>query len=312
MYIALAGGVGGAKLAHGLSLVLHPEDLTIVVNTGDDFDHLGMRICPDLDTVMYTLAGIANPETGWGVRDETWNFMAALERQNGETWFRLGDRDLQTHVSRSCGLSDGQSLSEVTAALAAGHGIRHPILPASDDEIMTMVRTPEGKLPFQDYFVRLQCAPRVRSFDFVGAAHAVPAPGVAEAFAAAAHRGTVFCPSNPYVSMGPILAVPAIRQAIETRTRPCVAVSPIVGGVALKGPAAKMMEELGHAPSPVAIAEQYRGLIDGIVIDTADATCADAIEKTGIRVLATDAIMRSDADRERLAGETLSFLTELA
>ena len=312
MFLALAGGVGGAKLALGLTKVLSPEDLMIVVNTGDDFDHLGLRICPDIDTVLYTLGGIANPETGWGQADETWNFMTALERIGGETWFRLGDRDLATHVERTRRLRQGETLSAITRDFARRFGIRHRVVPGTDGALSTIVRTDHGNLEFQDYFVRQQCAPAVTGFDFAGARHAKPSAAISEAIENEKIEAIIICPSNPYVSMGPILAVPAIRQAIETRTRPCVAVSPIVGGVALKGPAAKMMEELGHAPSPVAIAEQYRGLIDGIVIDTADATCADAIEKTGIRVLATNAIMRSDADRERLAGETLSFLTELA
>ena len=311
MHVALAGGVGGAKLALGLSRVLSPEELTVVVNTGDDFDHLGMRICPDLDTVMYTLAGMANPETGWGVRDETWTFMDSLARQGGETWFRIGDRDLQTHITRTARLAEGASLSAVTAELCAALGVAHPVLPATDDRVATMVRVADGLLAFQDYFVRLQCAPRVEGFDFVGAETARPTAAVADAFASGRVDSVIVCPSNPFVSIGPMLAIPALRDCLAERTFPCVAVSPIVGGAALKGPAAKMMVELGIGPSPVAVADCYAGLIDGLVIDEADAEDADELSDSGIAVLVTGTVMRSDGDRERLASETLAFASGL-
>lgn len=311
MHLALAGGVGGAKLAFGLAGTLPPEDLTIVVNTGDDFDHLGLRICPDLDTVMYTLAGIANPETGWGVRDETWNFMETLRRQGRETWFLLGDRDLETHVTRTTRLAEGAPLSNVTAELCAKHGIAHAVLPMSDDRVATMVRSNEGLLAFQDYFVRRQCAPRVEGFEFVGAETARPAAAVANAFERGAVDSVILCPSNPYVSIGPILAMPSFRKRLANRACPCVAVSPIVEGTALKGPAAKMMAELGTDPSPFSVAEFYGDLLDGMVVDEADADLADELRDTGLNVLVTGTVMRSDADRKRLAAETLDWLDDL-
>lgn len=311
MHVALAGGVGGAKLALGLSRILAPDELLIAVNTGDDFDHLGMRICPDLDTVMYTLAGIANPETGWGIRDETWSFMDALERQKGETWFRIGDRDLQTHLTRTCQLDEGQTLSEVTAELARDLGVRHRIVPSTDAPVATTVRTDEGELPFQDYFVRRACRPRVTGFEFVGAAAAEPSPVLAEAFLAGDVESVIVCPSNPYVSVGPMLAIPGLRRALEERSFPCVAVSPIVGGGALKGPAAKMMVELGIDPTPAAIADHYQGLIDGIVVDDADAAFAPTIGETGTAVLVTGTVMTDDCDKERLAAETIAFARDI-
>lgn len=307
MYLALAGGVGGAKLAFGLAEVLPPEDLTIVVNTADDFDHLGLRVCPDLDTVLYTLGGVANPETGWGQADETWNFLSALDRIGGETWFRLGDRDLATHVERTRRLQAGESLSDIIADFAGRLGIRHPIVPATDMTLRTVVRTTEGELPFQDYFVKRQCAPVVTGFDFIGAAESRPSPAITTAFDSERIEGIIVCPSNPYVSIAPILAVPAISDFISHADMPVIVVSPIVGGDAIKGPAAKMMAELGIAPSAQAIADHYQGLANAIVLDRADADIAAEVEKTGMRVLVTDTIMTSAADKARLAKEVLEF-----
>jgi LPPG:FO 2-phospho-L-lactate transferase len=313
MYVAFAGGVGGAKLAHGLSRILPPDRLTIAVNTGDDFDHLGYRICPDLDTVMYTLAGIANPETGWGIRDETWAFMDRQERDGGATWFRLGDKDLETHAARLAMLRDGRTLSAATAELSARHGIAHRIVPASDDPVRTHVATTdEGTLPFQDYFVRLHCAPEVLGFSFDGADAAAPAPALVDALDSRELEAVVLCPSNPYVSIGPILAIPEIRARLEKRTRPCVAVSPIVGGKALKGPAAKMMRELGLDPSAATVAEFYRGLVDGFVLDRTDAALEDDVRQFVPHVLIADTVMTSDDDRARLAGEVVAFAESLA
>ncbi len=313
MYVAFAGGVGGAKLAHGLSRILSPEKLLIAVNTGDDFDHLGFRICPDLDTVMYTLAGIANPETGWGIRDETWTFMDGLERNGGETWFRLGDKDLETHKARRSLLRNGRSLSEATAELSAKHGISHRIAPASDDPVRTHVDTnDEGTLPFQDYFVRLRCTPEVVGFSFDGAEEAAPAPALAVAFDAPELTAVILCPSNPYVSIGPMLAIPEIRKWLENRTRPCVAVTPIVGGKAIKGPAAKMMHELGLELTAATVAEFYRGLVDGFVLDRTDAAIEDDIRQIVPHVLVTDTVMKTDDDRARLAGEVVRFAECLA
>ena len=310
MHVALAGGVGGAKLAQGLARILPPEDLLIVVNTGDDFTHLGMRICPDLDTVTYTLAGIANPETGWGVRDETWKFMERTAEAGGETWFRIGDRDLQTHRTRTAALAAGESLSSVTDNLRRSFGIRHRIAPASDDEVRTIVLSEGKKIPFQEYFVRRACEPPVAGFEFEGAEIAAPAPAVLETLPTA--TSLVICPSNPFVSIGPILAIPAFRAILENRSFPAVAVSPIVGSRALKGPAAKMMRELGMPVSVEALARHYRGLIDGLIVDEADRAEAAAIERMGQSVLTTDIVMNTDVDKARVASQTLDFSNVLS
>ena len=307
MHVAFAGGVGGARLAVGLAAVLAPEELLIVVNTGDDFTHLGLRICPDIDTVMYTLAGIANPETGWGIRGDTWTFMDGIAAQGGETWFRIGDRDLETHRMRTAALAAGRPLSAATAELAARLGIGHRIVPASDDEVATIVVTATGRIPFQEYFVHRQCRPEVTGFEFAGAVAASASPAVAAAFATDRVRSVIFCPSNPFVSIAPILAVPAIRRCLEQGSFPVVAVSPIVGGRALKGPAAKMMRELGLPPTASAVAGHYRGLVDAMVIDEADHGEADGIRRLGQEVLVTGTVMRSAADRRRLALEVIAF-----
>lgn len=311
MYLALAGGVGGAKLALGLSRALAPEHLAIAVNTGDDFDHLGLRICPDLDTVMYTLAGIANRETGWGIDGETWHFLDGLERLGGETWFRLGDRDLATHVERTRQLQDGGTLSSVTAGLANRLGIRHTIVPMTDDDVRTVVLTKQGSLPFQDYFVRLRCEPAITGFEFEGADDAKPSPGVMAALRSDGLDAVIICPSNPYVSVAPMFAIPEIQDRILSAGAPVIAVSPIVGGRAIKGPAAKMMKDLGINPSAQAIAEHYRGLVSGMVIDTADADQAADIEKLGLSVRVTDTIMSTDDRKEVLADEVIEFANAL-
>jgi LPPG:FO 2-phospho-L-lactate transferase len=301
--VALAGGVGGAKLAHGLAQVLPPEQLTLVVNTGDDFEHLGLSIAPDLDTVMYTLAGLANPETGWGQRAETWSFMEALGRLGGPTWFRLGDRDLATHVERTRRLRAGQSLSEATRALCAALNVGPAVLPMSDQPAPTLVDTDEGVLPFQEYFVRRRCEPRVRAVCMAAAEAAAPAPAVLAALEAAA--AVVVCPSNPFLSVDPILSLPGVRQRL--RVRPVVAVSPIVGGQAIKGPAAKLLAELSLEVSAVSVAAHYRDLLAGFVLDQVDAELRPQIEALGIRVHVAGTLMRSDTDRARLAAETLGF-----
>jgi len=301
--VALAGGVGGAKLAHGLSLVLPPESLTVVVNTGDDFEHLGFHISPDVDTVMYTLAGLANAETGWGMAGETWSFLDALGRLGGETWFRLGDRDLATHVERRRRLADGQTLTQATQALCGALGVRPAVLPMSDDRLRTVVQTDEGELGFQEYFVHRQCRPRVSGFIFEGADQARPTAQVTRALTAA--DLIVFCPSNPFVSLGPILGLPGIQDLV--RARPALAVSPIVAGQALKGPAGKMLAELGLDVSAAAVAGYYTGLLRDFVLDALDAAQAATLRAQGLRVLVTDTIMRSEADRARLAQQALDF-----
>lgn len=308
MIVALAGGVGGARLARGLAAIKAAE-LAIVVNTGDDFVHLGLTICPDLDTVTYTLAGIANPDTGWGIAGETWNFMAQNAVLGEPEWFRLGDRDLATHVLRSRLLGEGKTLTEVSTHLARRFGIAAAILPMTDAQVRTRVETAEGLLDFQDYFVRRQCKVPITGFRFDGAQAAPATPEVA----AALDRATaiVFCPSNPYVSIDPILAVRDIRSRLERHTAPRIAVSPIIGGRAVKGPAARMMAELGHAASSLTVAKKYLGLIDAMVIDREDAPLAPDIEALGLRVLTTQTLMRTPEDSRVLADETLRFAQAL-
>jgi LPPG:FO 2-phospho-L-lactate transferase len=309
--LALCGGVGGAKLAFGLAAELAGEDLTLAVNTGDDFEHLGLTVCPDIDTVLYTLSGLSDRERGWGLAGETWNFMAAVRRLGGEDWFQLGDQDLATHVERSRRLAAGESLSAVTARLASALGLAPAIAPMSDQPVRTFVRTDDGELAFQHYFVRERCAPAVRGIRFEGAEQARPSAALAAALARPDLAAIVICPSNPYLSVDPILAVPGVCEALKQSPAPVVAVSPIIAGQALKGPAAKLMAELDVEPGVEAVARHYAGLIDGLVIDTADAARAPAIEALGVRALSAASIMRSDDDRRRLARETLAFAADL-
>ena len=307
--LALAGGVGGAKLALGLAGVLPPEALTVAVNTADDFEHLGLTVCPDLDTVMYTLADVANPETGWGRRDESWTVMEALGPLGGETWFRLGDKDLATHIERTRRLRAGETLSSVTRDLSTRLGVKPAMVPMSDDPVRTMVTTDRGELAFQDWFVRLRCEPKVKSVRFAGAetAHANPA-----LLDLADLRAIVVCPSNPFVSVAPILAVPGVQAALARTKAPKVAVTPIVGGQAIKGPAAKMLAELGHDVSALGVARYYKDWVDGFVLDAEDAGLVRDIEALGLRVQVADTMMRNDADKRRLAKQVLEFVDELA
>ena len=312
MIVALAGGVGGARLAVGLAAALPPSRLAIVVNTGDDFDHLGLAISPDLDTVMYTLAGVNNPLAGWGRAKETWSFMSALAELGGDAWFRLGDRDLAVHVLRTLALHRGVALSEVTRGLAGRLGIRHALIPMSDMPVRTRVLTARGVLAFQDYFVRDQCQPRVRGFRFAGSRNAQPAPALARIMRSRKVRAVVICPSNPYVSVAPILSVPAIRAWLRQRDFPVVAVSPIVGGAALKGPAAKMMRELGGEATALGVVRHYGGLVDGWVIDKQDAKLRRAIEQEGKAVAVTDTVMSDRGKSVQLAKRVVSFARALA
>jgi LPPG:FO 2-phospho-L-lactate transferase len=304
---ALAGGVGGAKLADGLAAVLPAEDLTVIVNTGDDFEHLGLTICPDVDTVIYTLAGLAHAESGWGRRDESWAFLDTLGSLGGPTWFHLGDRDMALHVLRTDRLRAGEPLSQIVGDVALAMGVRPSVLPMSDDRVRTFVRTVEGELSFQEYFVARRFEPVVVGFRFEGADSARPAPGVLESLDRA--DVVVLCPSNPWVSLDPILAVPGMREAVSRR--PVVGVSPIISGRAVKGPAAKMFQELGIAPSPVAIAEHYRGLLTGLVIDRSDAALAPQVEGAGVRASVQPTWMRRPGDRRRLARAVLQLAAEL-
>ncbi|MBP8047250.1 MAG: 2-phospho-L-lactate transferase [Anaerolineales bacterium] len=297
---ALAGGVGGAKLAHGLAQILPPEDLTIIVNTGDDFEHLGLSICPDLDTVCYTLAGLANPETGWGRVNETWNAITNVEKLGGPNWFRLGDQDIATHLERTRRLKGGEPLSQITRDFCKAWGISHTILPMTDSPVRTIVDSDEGELAFQEYFVHRQCGPKVKGFRFDGVDVAEPAFGVREAVESA--EAIVICPSNPWVSVDPILRV------IPLPKKKIVAVSPIIGGKTVKGPAAKMYAELGIEPSALAVAEHYRDLLSGFVLDNVDAHLSDKIRT---RTLVTDTLMNSLTDRARLAMDVLNFIGSL-
>lgn len=305
--VALAGGVGGAKLAHGLNLVDDGRELTVIVNTADDFELHGLHISPDLDTVLYTLAGVANPETGWGIAGDTFATMAALGRLGGADWFRLGDQDFATHIRRTQRLREGATLSDVTGEFTRALGIRDrtTILPMTDDPVATLVETADGLLDFQSYFVRRQHADRVLSVRFDGIEQATMAPRVETAL-----RETdviVICPSNPIVSIGPILALPGVYDVLCRTEVPVVAVSPIIGGQALKGPADRMLAALGHQATALGVATIYRHFLSGMVIDEADAHLAQQIEDLGMSVLVTDTIMRDEADRQRLAGEVLAF-----
>ena len=309
-YLALSGGVGGAKLALGLAKVLPPGQLTVVANIADDFEHLGLHISPDLDTLMYTLAGLANPETGWGLEGESWNFLDALEKLGGETWFRLGDKDLATHVERSRRLKAGETLSQVTQALSTGLGIEHKIVPMSNDPVRTIVNTQEGDLSFQHYFVRDKCAPAVQGFRFEGMAEASPAPDFLSAMTSPDLAAVIICPSNPFVSVDPIMLIPKIRELLPRTDVPIIAVSPIVSGLAIKGPAAKMMAEIGMPTSALAIAGYYSGLIDALVIDTQDASAKPDIEDPDMAVLVTNTVMNTTEDKETLARDILAFIKQ--
>jgi LPPG:FO 2-phospho-L-lactate transferase len=306
--VALSGGVGGAKLSLGLYRLLPPDSLAVIVNTGDDFELLGLTICPDLDTTLYTLAGLANPELGWGRRDETWTFMQTLEALGGETWFRLGDADLALHVERTQRLHAGMSLSSVIAALAERFGIRAAVVPMSDDPVRTRVLTAEGELAFQDYFVRRRCQPIVRELRFAGAAAAAVAPAALAALRSTALEAILICPSNPYLSIDPLLAIPGFGAALRRASVPVIAVTPLVGGEAVKGPTAKIMRELDIARSPLSIARHYGPLIDGFMLDARDAALA---RDFSCPVQVTDSVMVSLADRERLAQDALEFAARL-
>jgi LPPG:FO 2-phospho-L-lactate transferase len=310
--IALAGGVGGARLAVGLTQVLSPRDLAIVVNTGDDFEYLGLTICPDLDTVVYTLAGVNNATNGWGRAEETWSCMQTLAELGAGTWFQLGDRDLALNLVRTEALRRRTPLSQVTRALAEKLGIRHWVLPMSETPVRTRVCTPDGELEFQDYFVRLRCEPPVLGFRFTGARAARVPRELQKLMASGNVEAVVVCPSNPYVSVAPILSVPAIRAWLRTRSFPIIGVAPIVGGAALKGPAAKMMRELGTEVSALGVARHYGKLVDGWVIDRADASLRAEIESAGRGVVVTDTVMHDQAGSKRLARDVVKFARTLA
>lgn len=302
---ALAGGVGGSKLADGFAHLLPVEDLTIIVNTGDDFEHLGLHISPDLDTVCYTLAGIENPLKGWGRRDETYNFLEGIKGIGGPDWFMLGDRDLATHIERTKRLREGQLLHQVTIDFCRSWGVQQTVLPMSNDPIRTMVITKnDGTLPFQEYFVHRNCEPEVKGFRFDGTETAHPTPGVLEALAQA--DAVVICPSNPWVSIDPILKVGGVRSALSQKI--VIAVSPIIAGKTIKGPAAKMFMDMGIRPSALAVAHHYGDIISGFILDRLDEGLSSQI---AVPVLASDIYMNSHEKRLRLAQDVLNFIRTL-
>ncbi len=307
-YVALSGGIGGAKLSLGLSHLLG-ERLTVIANTGDDFEHLGLAISPDVDTTLYTLADLVNPETGWGRRDETWNFMQSTAALGGPTWFNLGDKDLATHVERTRRLRAGEPLTAITARLARAFGIAAHVLPMADTPVRTIVESDAGTLAFQEYFVRDRCQPVVRRIRYDGTDAARVTPEIISALSRPDLAGIVICPSNPWLSIDPILAVPGVREALRASGAPIVAVTPIVGGRALKGPTAKIMAELGLTPGIRTIAEHYAGVIDGLVVDTADEAAAAALP---LATAVTNTVMHTRADKIDLAKFCLAFCAKLA
>jgi LPPG:FO 2-phospho-L-lactate transferase len=305
-YLAITGGVGGAKLSLGLAQLLNPHEVAFAVNTGDDFEHLGFAISPDIDTLTYTLADLANTREGWGRADESWAFMETMEQLGGETWFRLGDRDLALHATRTAGLRSGASLTEVTVRIARQLGVRHRILPMSDDPVRTRVLTEAGPLAFQHYFVRDRCEPRVSGFEFHGAADASFNPAIRQLLGGLS--AIIICPSNPFVSVDPMLSIGDTRALLRDLPVPVVAVSPIVGGTAIKGPTAKMMAELQLPSSAAAVAEHYGDLIDGFVLDQQD---ADLHGRLDVPTVVTETVMVTLADRIALARSTLAFIDSL-
>lgn len=306
-YLALCGGVGGAKLALGLSHVLAPEQLTIIVNTGDDFEHLGLSISPDIDTVTYTLAGLVQPTQGWGRDEESFAALDTVARLGGDTWFRLGDKDIGLHLVRRMLLGEGLSLSAVSARIARQLGVVHEIAPMTDGNVRTMLETTSGTLPFQHYFVRERCAPVVTGIKYAGADYAQASPALMQALANPALAGIIICPSNPYLSIDPILALPGIRRLLAESPAPVVAVAPIVSRQAIKGPTAKIMRELAVEPSAAAVATHYADILDGYLIDTADQAALP-----GVTVRAGNIVMRTLADKVALARRSVEFCDELA
>lgn len=306
--LAICGGVGGAKLALGLQHVVG-ERLTVVVNIADDFIHRGLKICPDLDTVLYTLGGVSDEQKGWGRSGETWNFMEASKSLGAESWFLLGDKDLAVHVERTRRLADGESLTSIVKVFSTGLGVRSLILPVTDDVVQTVLDTNIGRLEFQRYFVERRCEPEVTRISFEGAADARLSPSVSKAFDDDDLTAIVICPSNPYLSVDPILAIPEFRQKLSERKVPAVAISPLIGGKAVKGPTAKLMQELGIASTSKTIADHYRGLIDGLIVDSADARDAESI---GLPVFVTQTLMVGIDSRVELARSAIRFAARLS
>ena len=305
--LALTGGVGGAKLALGLAHCLGPDELTFVVNTGDDFEHLGLHISPDIDTLTYTLSAEANEETGWGRRGETWQFMEALAEFGGETWFNLGDKDLALHVTRTRMLASGATLTEATRHITTALGVTHDVLPMSDDPVRTIVHSNAGDLAFQHYFVRDRCTPVVTGFFFQGIDAAAPNPRLLDVLDDC--RAVIVCPSNPFVSVDPILNIPGMRAALAASGAPVIAISPIVGGIAIKGPTAKMMAELDVPATAAQVAAHYQGVISGFVLDEQDTELHGTLD---VPTTVAQTVMRTLDDRIELAKFSLDYVDQLA
>lgn len=305
MYVVLAGGVGAARFLRGLVQIVPPEDVTVIVNTGDDYQLWGLHISPDIDINLYTLAGVVSPEQGWGIAGDTYHCLDAMGRYSDQTWFRLGDRDLATHLFRTQRLRAGDTLSAVTAALARAWDVGVQLLPMSDDPVATRILTPTGEVHFQEYLVQRRAQDPVQGVRYAGVDAARPAPGVLEAIARA--RAILFPPSNPIVSIGTILAVPGLREALQASGAPCVAVSPIIAGRTVKGPADRLLQAVGLAVSPAGVAEAYRGLLHGMVIDTQDASHGSALAQRGLRLTTTDTLMTTLEKAADLARETLQL-----
>ncbi|MEC9376397.1 MAG: 2-phospho-L-lactate transferase [Pseudomonadota bacterium] len=310
-YLVLSGGVGGAKLIRGLQQVVEEKHIKVIANTGDDFQYLGLHISPDIDTLMYTLAGISNPKTGWGLINESWSFHAALKELSDNIWFQIGDRDLETHIRRTELLDKGLSLSDTTRKIYQRLGIKTQIIPMSDEKVRTELETDQGNLAFQDYFVRLKAEPIVKQIRYKGASKANVSRELLAAFDETRLSGIIISPSNPWLSIEPILSVSSLKTMIVNSGLPVIAISPIVGGRAIKGPTAKLMKELGLEVSAKGIAEHYKGLIDALIIDSSDAQHADDINRIGIQTAVTQTIMYNDADKAALAEFVITFLDSL-
>ena len=306
--LSLSGGIGGAKLALGLYKELPKDTLSVLCNTGDDFSHLGLRISPDIDTVTYTLSGLANRELGWGREGETWSFMQALEAIGGDTWFRLGDGDVALHVERTQRLNNGESLSQITDHIRRKLQIHAQLIPMCDELVPTIVDTSKGALAFQEYFVKLQCAPPVTGFEFANANHASAPDALITMLKQDDVRAIIICPSNPYISVDPILSIPGVRTALRDNEAPVIAVSPVIGGAAVKGPTAKMMQELSITVSATSVAEHYGDLLDGFVIDEQDNALTSEL---GLPTIVTQTWMRTDEDKSALAHDVLQFADAL-
>ena len=304
----LSGGVGGAKLVLGLSQVLNNDDFMTIVNTGDDFVHLGLKICPDIDTIIYTLAELVDQERGWGLKDESWNFLEKTKLLGGESWFNLGDKDLATHVHRTQRLAKGEDLTSITKNLASSFGVEAKIVPMTNDLVSTVVETREGDLAFQHYFVRDRCLPIVKRFRFEGIKSSVINPSIKEYGEENNKSAVLLAPSNPFVSIDPIIGVPGMTEELVKMKGPKIAISPIINNKAIKGPAAKMMQELGIPSTSIEVTNHYKGLIDAIVIDHADAALSEKIEDMGIKVFVTNTVMHSLKEKITLANECLNFI----